>query len=273
MRLYVFGLVVAVLGCDPGRETPDPVDASVSEFDLRGLLPDDALLVGVTETPEGKRYILDQRSGLYELHDSSATLVWNTTGLSGIELTDVVALDTARFAATTENDGFLFDIRDHSFASHFCYLPSLPEEPGGAPMSVSQALQLEGIAVKQRTESVAFNPSTGQLFAQPQTFRLDTAAVAGSELFVFGPEGGEPIQVITFAESSFIAGGMIATNDNRLLLGARNGIYEVTLSGGFTLLRELGGSVNITGMARASNNGLLVLDGAAQRLLEIRTAL
>src|SRR6185503_7925468 len=198
-RVLLIGLLVSLPACGWSEDTSVQPIRPADEVQLGALLPADAVLVGVAETPNARIFVLDQRSGLYELTGSSASLVYNTTGLSGIELTDVVALDSQRLALTAENDGFLFDLSTQELTSYFCYLPTVPptqpgETPtgggssstGGSPptneplVSISQTLQLEGIAVKQRTESVAFNYATRQLFAQPQTFRLDTGAVAGS---------------------------------------------------------------------------------------------
>jgi hypothetical protein len=276
---------VVLTGCDGGSTTdggnPEtPADVG-SAIELANLLPADAALVGVTVAPDGKRYVLDQHSGLYEVGTDSARLVFNTSGLNGVQLTDVVALDANRFALTAENDGFLFDTRTTEFTSYFCYLPSLPPEnpPAGtagsgpmqptAPVSISQTLRLEGISVQQRTDSVAFNPATRQLFAQPRTTRLDNGTVAGSELFVFGETGGQPLVVLPLADRSFVAGGMVATADNRLLLGAANGVYQSDLGGGFTLLRLLDAAIDITGMARDPSGALWLLDGAARRLIKL----
>jgi hypothetical protein len=270
MKPFIFGLLFAISGCAVDRGARDVAGAE-SETSLRGLLPDNAVLVGVTVTPDGKRYVLDRRSGLYELGDSSATRVWDTTSLSGIELTDVVALENERFAVTAENDGFLLNVREHSFSSYFCYVPSTPQPPA-KPISVSQTLALEGIAVKQRTESVAFNPDSLQLFAQPQTVRLDTSTVAGSELFVFDQTGGQPIQVFSL-DPSFVAGGMVAASGGRLIVGAGNEIFELSSSGELTLLRELDASITITGMASSPNGELWVLDAAGQRLVAVRGVL
>jgi hypothetical protein len=283
-KVLIVGLLVALSGCDRGTASPEPaepVTTSSSEIELSELLPADAVLVGATFTPDGKRYVLDQRSGLYEVGDSSATLVLNTTGLNGVELTDVVALDSERFALTAVNDGFLFNVRTKEFTSYFCYLPSPPmPSPVGSgggtgapepsyPISISQTLQLQGVAVQQRTDSVAFNPDTRQLFAQPRTTRLDTGSVAGSELFVFVEGGGQPVQVLPITEPSFVAGGMVAAPGNRLLLGSGTGVFEVTLDGNFKLLRRLYGAIDITGMARAPDGTLWLLDGAARRLQKL----
>jgi hypothetical protein len=271
MKAFIFGLVVAISGCAVDRIPRDAVPVDSEETSLRGLLPENAVLVGVALAPDGKRYVLEQRSGLYELGQSSATRVWDATALNGLELTDVVALDNDRFAVTADNDGFLVDVRDHSFRSYFCYFPPTPQPPS-QPITISQTLRSQGIAVIQRTESVAFNPNSLQLFAQPQTILLDTSTVAGSELFVFPPAGGQPIQVVRLP-ASFVAGGMVATSDGRLIVGFHNVVYELTLAGGLDLLRELDASITIAGMTGSSNGDLWVLDGAGQRLVAVRGVL
>jgi|SRR5215471_17686522 len=280
MKPLIFALLVASTGC-----AVDAGSARESETNLRGLLPENAVVVGVAIAPDGTRYVLD-RSGLYRLGESSATRVWSTfrsgdetwatdTGRSvvvKVEPTDVVALDNQRFAVTAENDGFLLDLRDQSFTSYFCYFPSTPATPAptpSQPISISQTLQAQGIAAKQRTESVAFNPVSHQLFAQPQTFRMDTSTLEGSELFVFGPAGGQPIRVIPL-DPSFVAGGMVATSDGRLIVGARNAIYELTTAGRLNLLRELDAAITIAGMTRSPDGELWILDGAGQRLTTVR---
>jgi hypothetical protein len=279
--VFLIGLAVLLNACDVGSESPPGVESASSEIELSALLPAGAAPVGVTVTPDGKRYVLDQRSGLYEVGKDHATLVFNTTGLSGLELTDVVALDADRFAVTAENDGFLLNLRTSELTSYFCYLPSVPppvDEPGGSagrappfnpPLSISQTLQLEGVAVKQRTESVALNPDTRQLFAQPRTIRLDTGGVAGSELFVFAEGGGEPIRVLPFAQTDFVAGGMVAAPASRLLLGAGSAIFESTPDGELRLIRQLDAAIDIAGMARAPDGSLWVLDGSSSRLLKL----
>jgi hypothetical protein len=123
--------------------------------------------------------------------------------------------------------------------------------------------------VKQRTESVAFNPDTRQLFAQPRTTRLDTGTVAGSELFVFEEAGGQPIQVLPFADPSFVAAGMVAAPGDRLMLGAHSSVFEVEADGALKLLRQLDATIDITGMARAPNGDVWLLDGAALRLIKL----
>jgi len=269
-RVFGLALMLALGGCDIGGSS---TEAGPTTSELRGL-PADAQLVGVAITPNGKRYVLDQRSGLYRMEAAGAVLVFNTTGLAGLEFTDIVALDDARFAVTAENDGFLFDVSTGSLSSYFCYLPS-PRNPGAGgggpsqpvvPISVSQTLQLAGIAVSQRTEAVAFNPNTGRLFAQPRTTRLDTGDIAGSELFVFEQAGGEPVSVFPL-ESGFVAKGMVAVAD-RLFLGSGSSLWEAALDGALTPVGEFDSSIDLGGMALAPDGMLWVLDGKGRRLVK-----
>ena len=123
--------------------------------------------------------------------------------------------------------------------------------------------------MKERTESVAFSPENLQLYAQPQTIRVDTGEVMGSELFVFSDGGGQPIQVREMPRPSFIAGGMVAVDGgSRLMLGARNELYGDGSERG----PERGSgssmpSIDISGLALDTNGDLLVLDRAGRRLL------
>ena len=141
---------------------------------------------------------------------------------------------------TAVNDGYMLDLHNKTLASYFCYFPAVPDpngDPGGTvvPPSVSQTLRSQGIAVKERTESVAFSPENLQLYAQPQTIRVDTGEVMGSELFVFSDGGGQPIQVRGMPRPSFIAGGMVAVDGGlRLILGARNELYAMDPNAGPT---------------------------------------
>jgi len=274
-NIVKLGLLLALGGCDAGS-TSAGVPAPSSAIELRALLPADANPVGVAITPAGKRYVLDQNSGLYRIDDGKSALVFNTSGLRDLQFTDVVALGETRFAVTAENDGFLLDLSTGSFSSYFCYLPSPPQagsgegpSPAVTPVSVSQTLQLAGVSVSQRTEAVAFNPSTGQLFAQPRTTRLDTGSIAGSELFVFGQAGGEPIQVLPFSDLAFVAGGMATVSGDRLLLGSGSALYEAGLDGSLNRVQELDASLDISGMARAPDGALWLLDGKGRRLLEL----
>ncbi|HYP76306.1 MAG TPA: hypothetical protein VER12_10135 [Polyangiaceae bacterium] len=268
-RVLGLALLLALGGCDIGGSS---VEAAPTTSELRGL-PADAQLVGVAITPSGTRYVLDRHSGIYRVDAAGARLVFNTTGLAGLEFTDLVALDDARFAITAENDGFLFDLSTGKLSSYFCYLP--PPNPGTdgegssqpvVPISVSQTLRLAGIAVSQRTEAVAFNPDTGRLFAQPRTTRLDTGGIAGSELFVFEPPGSEPVAVLPL-DSGFVATGMAVVGD-RLFLGSGSSLWEAALDGGLTRVGEFASAIDLGGIARAPDGTLWLLDAKGRRLVK-----
>ena len=266
----IAGLLMAG-ACGTSEPTPTPTGEFKSAINLAPLLSANADVVGVTVSPEGRTYVLDRVSGLYLLDGSRATLVFAAP--SGIELTDVVALGGERFAVPAENDGFMIDVHNQTFSSYFCYLPSVDPstiDPGGPP-SVSQALRNAGVEVAERTESVAFNHTTLQLFAQPRTTRLDTGEVVGSELFIFSDGGGQPIAVQAMPSVSFVAGGMVAADGARLLLGQGSQIYEMAGAGVAPSLRKqlADTTIAISGLALDTDGDLLVLDRASRRLLEM----
>jgi len=264
-------LMAAACGTSEPASTPTPTPTGElkSALDLAPLLPANADVVGVTVSPEGKTYVLDRVSGLYLLEGARAALVFAAP--AGIELTDVVALGGERFAVPAENDGFMIDVHNQTFSSYFCYLPSV--DPGtvapGGPPSISQDLRNAGIEVAERTESVAFNHDTLQLFAQPRTTRMDTGQVVGSELFIFLEGGGQPVAVQPLPDVSFVAGGMVAVAGARLLLGQGSVIYEMAGAGLAPSPRKLlaDKTVDISGLALDTGGDLLVLDRANRRLL------
>jgi len=287
-RLPVIGALL-LLACDgavnrsidPVAPAPLPPPAPPGEWKaeirLDGLLPAGALPVGVAVDPSGRRYVLDRRSGLYEVDGSGARLVVSITDVAAtlglaldLELTDVAALGEGRFALTAENDGYLFDLRDRSVRSYFCYFPPTNADPTPPPeaSSVSQTLQREGVPTTQRTESVAFSAETGFLFAQPRTIRLDTGAIAGAELFIFLSSGGQPFQVRSLPDPTFIAGGMVVSGQE-VLLGSHDKIYAMTARTPATLVHDFQAPLEITGMAREPDGDLLLLDGAGRRLLKV----
>jgi len=257
-------------------------EAEPGVVDLSAWFDADSELVGVAVDEAGIRYVLDAANGLYRLGTGGAReLVLDARTLEqrygisrALELSDVVAYGPDRFLVTASDDGFLLDLWAGTFASYFCYLPPIDSDEAPAPVvSVSQELQLEGIPVTQRTESVAYNTLTGEIFAQPQTRRLDlpNGEVAGSELFVFSGTGGQPLSVQPLADLQFSAGGMIA-RDNRLLLGSGHALYE--LSGpDVHLIRTLEDDLVITGMALDRDDSLLVLDGPGRRLFDLHVFL
>lgn len=249
-------------------------------LDLSPWFPDDSELVGVAVGARGERYILDQKTGLLRLgEDGTGELVLDTNNLERryglsprLVWTDVVGYGEDRFLITAENDGFLLDLWAGSFSSYFCYFPPIDTQSVAPPLSVSQQLGRQGIPVAQRTNSVAFNRDTGEIFAQPQTLRLDRAddGVAGSELFVFGSTGGQPVAVQPLSDLAFSAGGMFAER-SRLILGFGSALYEIVGDAPQVVL-ELDDHVVVTGLALAPNGSLLVLDGPNRQLLQLELA-
>src|SRR5436190_1146642 len=75
---------------------PPPRTEWKAEIRLDGLLPPGAVPVGAAVDPSGRRYVLDRRSGLYQLDGSGARLVISITEVAAtlglaldLELTDV----------------------------------------------------------------------------------------------------------------------------------------------------------------------------------------
>jgi hypothetical protein len=262
---------------EPGVEPGLLGFGTTSHLDLSPWFGEDSKLVGIAVGSSGETHVLDQNTGLWRLlEDGSAELVLDAKDLdrryglsSDLTLTDVVAYGPDRFLITAENDGFLLDLWAGTFASYFCYFPATGEDIGAPVMSVSQALAAEGVPVTQRTESVAYNEQTGEIFAQPQTLRLDTApSVVGSELFVFGASGGQPVAVMPLADLGFSAGGMVA-RANRLLLGTGDTLYELWADSTARAVSTLEPGVTVTGLALDRDGSLLILDGPSRRVLDV----
>jgi len=262
-----------------------------SSREIGAYFPPGAELVGVAlddRDENAQPYLLEAHAGLYQLTGSGAQLVFdlrasrviNGTGDGSppTELTDVV-FDSLRsgeqraptFLLAAENDGFALDLRLPYLDSYFCYLPGTFEPLPAPGPSVSQELRQQGIAVVERAEAVALNPITGQIFAQPRTLRLDSGAVAGSELFVFDTAGGTPIGTWRLEREEFAAGGAaFQLGGLNLVFGFGSDLYFVGNWGSDVVhLLHLEGVEQITGLAARANGDLLVLDGPKRRLLEV----
>lgn len=261
-----------------------------SSRELGAYFPPQVELVGVAldaRDASAQPYVLDARTGLYQLTSSGAQQVFDlrasrVSGGTGdgsppVELTDV-AFDLARsleretpsFAITAENDGFALDLPGATLESYFCYLPRTFAPAPASTQSVSQELRQQGIAVVERTEALALNPVTRQIVAQPRTLRLDGGGVAGSELFVFDAAGGDPIGSWRLERTEFAAGGAAFQLGTYLAFGFGSDLY-FTGDWGSDVVRQLHlvGVEKITGLAARENGDLLVLDGPQRRLLEI----
>lgn len=264
-----------------------PALAPVAITELAGILPETAELVGVALGPDGVPYVLDAHAGLYALTGDGARLVFDlpasrvsggtSDGSPPAEVTDIAfdpnhGLDDGNlsFALTAENDGFLLSLPSGSIASHFCYFPPVTDWEVTSNPSVSQELRAQGIPVVERTEAVAVSPLNGQIVAQPRTLRVDRATVVGSELFVFGTAGGQPVGTRRFERIDFVAGGAAFLSQMALVLGSGDALY-VSLGWADQVRRiaTLAGVTQITGIASHPGGNLLVLDGPSKRLLEL----
>lgn len=279
-------------------EPPGPIriadegDAAVlqplASTDLGALFPESARLVGVAIAPDtGRLYVLDARAGLYEIANEAARLVFDLPagrvvggtgdGSPPIELTDV-AIDpyhaspagSPSFVLTAENDGFLLSLPAATLTSHFCYLPPFNGWEATPTPSVSQELREQGIPIVERTEAVAVNATSGQIFAQPRTLRMDGAGVAGSELFVFESTGGQPSGTRRFERTEFVAGGAAFLFQTSLVLGSGNSLYITPAwNDDVRRIASVPGATDITGLATLPSGNLFVLDGPSKRLIEL----
>lgn len=260
---------------------PEPVASRALE--LGGFFARDAELSGVgVDSASGEIYLLEARTGVYRLEADRADLVVDLEAVTTLdalgqampsptELTDLavrVADGVTGFVVTAENDGFLASPHNDLLRSFFCYEPGFefePDEPQ-RPLSVSQQMRLEGVAVFERAEAIAVRPDTLEIYAQPRTHRQDDRQPLGSELFRFDPIGGDaPVDVQRLSDA-FSAGGMAVRETGELLFGAGSELYAMPAMGGsLGYVASLSGS--ISGMAYDVVRGeLLVLDGAGRRL-------
>jgi hypothetical protein len=268
---------------------PLPALQPQSSIELGAYFPASAELVGLAldEREESAQvYVLEARTGLYQLSGSGAALVFDLRSSQvrntidpapPAELTDV-AFNLARsrelgapsFALTAENDGYALDLPDPYLRSYFCYFPTSYEPLAAQAASVSQELRQQGIPVVERTEAVALNPGTLQIVAQPRTLRVDNGDVAGSELFVFDSSGGDPIGTWRLERGEFAAGGAAFQQESYLVFGFGSDLYY-TGDWGSDIVHQLHleGVAKITGLAARTNGDLLVLDGPNRRLLQV----
>jgi hypothetical protein len=259
-------------------------------IDLAPLLPDDAQLVGYVMNAGGtRRFVLDARRGIYELSglgaSLQATLVFSLPdstvagndgdGLPPAELTDMtlgfvspVDLDEW-FVLTAENEGYALAPGSSILQSYFCYVPEVYAWDGNSAHSVSQTLRDEGVAVRERTDAVTINQLSGQIFAQPRTFRLDTGELAGTELFVFDQSGGQPIETRRIASPGFRAGGMLAISSS-LVLAHGDELYRArSFEDSIVRLGRVEGVETIEGLGLGPQDRLVILNGPGKRLYEL----
>jgi hypothetical protein len=210
-----------------------PSNWTANQRDLSGLLPVETVLAGVTRDPiDGTIYLLDPNVGIYLLSEESAELVFAMGAITPEEhepegaFTDIAAMGFGRFALSAPNDGFILDLDEGTMWRHFCYLP--PGNPSGdnlpADSSLSVALQEAGIEVWQRTDSLAYDASSGVLVAQPQTLAVQDNELFGAEIATFDELSGEPLSWTELPETTLRAGGLAVTG-TQFLLGEGNVLH------------------------------------------------
>ena len=106
-RSVVLCGAVSLTGCGTSSDDPEPPE---SRLDLRAALDlADANAVGVTVDPSGRRFVLDQDAGLFELTAAGGTPVMRMADFPDpgvfVELpyTDVAALGGDQFALTLQD--------------------------------------------------------------------------------------------------------------------------------------------------------------------------
>ncbi len=236
-------------------------------MDLRAALEvSDANAVGVTvDAASGRRFVLDQEAGLFELTEAGSVPVMRMADMPdpgvAVELpyTDVAALGGDQFALTATGQGFLLDVPLHRQSLYFCY------EPGDFPEEQRQA-----------TSAVTFDPTIDLLFAQPQTFESGIDQPVSSQIGAFDRTSGADIQWYPMPSADFRAGGMAVASDGAILLGVGSTLFRFDRSGArldsIEALDRYGVS-RIEGLAIDDSAGtLLAIDGASDQLFEIALA-
>jgi hypothetical protein len=249
--------------------TPEEPDDLPAPIDLRAALGViDAYVVGVTVAPDtGRRYLLDQFAGIFELEDDgSATLVRSPQEFPVPDVlpaslwTDFVAMGEQRFALTALSDGYLLDLGEDTMTEYFCYEPDDEELPW-------EQLQL--------THSVAFDPDLGVLYAQPITFfdgSFDFPLALSSSIGSYSLEGGQPTGWFNIADVDFLARGAAVDSDGTLLLGRDDQLFRFDPENNAApqLVATLPGVSRIEGLAVDLGRGeLLVVDGDLDLLVTL----
>ena len=183
----------------------DPLPSPQGTIDLAlALGVEDPQVIGVTVNPDdGTRYLLDRVAGLFELaDDGTATLLreietFPTPAVLPRSLwTDFVSLGHGQFAITALSDGYLLDLEADTLTEYFCYVPDMDIPDDGQPI------------LDQLTNSVAFDPNSNVLYAQPITFEADSTQAVVSQAASIGAysiDGGQPIAWFDLADIDFLA--------------------------------------------------------------------
>ena len=269
----VLAATVFLCSCDKGSSggaPPPPADLlriSVPEaMNLNSVRP-----VGLTVEPDtGDLFLLDAFLGLYRMRsDDSFEVAIDSFELYGqvqtaSVFTDIAAMGNSRFALTARNDGFLLDLPARTIQQHFCYLP------GGLPLPPPPAPGQPGpFPVEQHTDSVAWDPISRRILAQPITMSGPT--IMSSELGTFPETGGEGNDWHPMPTQDFLAGAMSVDPDGVIWLGRGNELFQYDLvTDRLTRIRDLRAYdvEEISGMAFGPKH-LWVLDSANEEIVRI----
>lgn len=260
MRNAAITLTLLAAACSE----PLPAGEPLARLDLEPAIgASDLDLAGVAvEADSGRRFVLDATLGIYELSTGgAATPVVPMAAMPdpGVEVrlpfTDIASLGDSRLALTAIGDGFILDLAADTLQLHFCYEPGFTE-PWPEEM-------------EQRTDAVTFDPSAGQIIAQPRTFEVESGDVTASQIGYYDRESGVDLQWYD-VPIGIQAGGMAVAGDLGLVLS--NGDRLLRFDGALADFDRLErfGVRSIDGLAYdPATDSLLVIDGAANRLFEI----
>ncbi|MBL8912513.1 MAG: hypothetical protein JNM17_17605 [Archangium sp.] len=254
MKLHI--VAVALLA---GCARPGSVPFSVVERAQPQLLDLDA--TGITVDENGRRLLWASQRGLVtaaEPHELVMPI------LSSFAVEDVAAFPGNRVGVIGRGEGRVLDMTTGRAVSRFCYVPdSFGDSPVPTPVNpVPTRTQL--------SRSIAFGADEGRIYVQPQTFENDRPVDTQLGQFELGND--QPLEWQGMEELDGIAGGMVVTRQNRILLGLGDRLFEYdsstqTWGRSFDLAGRL---VSIEGLAiDRTTNTLLVLDGPGRRVLEL----
>ena len=197
-------LSALVMGCTPTAEIVERRDLSSEVGEVARAL------TGITVV--GDSLVLsDSEAGLIRLDDAGASVLLSANELGG-EPTDVVALGAGQFAVTLPGIGVRVDFRANTVEPYFCY------EPGWMEPQESQL-----------TESVALDPVSGQLVAQPQT-RVGRRPVR-TDLAWFDATTGTDLEWRPLTNPRFLADALAVDTAGDFWLGVANLVYTVERAG------------------------------------------
>lgn len=249
----VFAVSLIASGC-AGQSEPlvavERAQQQVLDFDATGITVDE----------NGRRLLWASQRGLVTLAPPHE-LVMPTVSAFVIE--DVAAIPGNRVGVIGRGEGRVLDLADGRVVSRFCYVP---DSFGGFGQPTPQ----NPVPTRsQLSRSIAFGPDEGRIYVQPQTF--ENGRPIDTQLGQFEIGNDQPLEWQGMEQLDGIAGGMIVTRQNRVLIGLGVRIYEYdsrTKAWGRSM--DLTGRlVSIEGLAiDRTTNTMLVLDGPGRRVFE-----